>query len=101
VLHEVGLEIQNSRLLGVLAEFGLQVDLNAQRARFPAALVERFVVEAEKHDWGEATLRVGASAGVYHGLYHDPVTGMLVPWTEETLAYYFALARHLEHADRS
>jgi trimethylamine--corrinoid protein Co-methyltransferase len=42
---------------------------------------------------------VRAGAGVYEGLYHDPVSGELAPWTEEALAFYFALARHLPRVD--
>jgi len=99
ILKEVGMEVQNQRLLEVLAEFGLQVDLQVQRVRFPPPLVERFIAEAEKHDWERARPRVGGSAGVYHGLYHDPLSGELVPWTEEALAFYFDLPRHLAHVD--
>ncbi len=39
------------------------------------------------------------TAGLYHGLFHDPASGQLVPWTEERLAYYFALGRELEHIE--
>ncbi len=99
ILSEVGMEVQNQRLLGVLADFGLQVDLQAERVRFPPPLVERFIAEAEKHDWESARPHVSGSAGVYHGLYHDPASGELVPWTEEALAFYFALARCLPHLD--
>jgi trimethylamine--corrinoid protein Co-methyltransferase len=99
ILSEVGMEVQNQRLLKVLADHGLQVDRQSERARFPPPLVERFVVEAEKCDWQTTAPRVGGSAGVYHGLYHDPASGELVPWTEDALARYFALARHLSHVD--
>ncbi len=101
ILREVGLEIQNRRLLGALAELGLTVDFDAQRVRFPSPLVERFISEAQKHDWERARPRVGGSAGVYHGLYHDPLSGELAPWSEETLAFYFALPRHLAHVEVS
>ena len=97
ILDEVGMEIQNERLLRVMADFGLRVDFTAQRVRFPPALVERFLAEADRYDWENAVPRVGGSAGVYHGLYHDPQTGQLLPWTEERLAFYFALARQLNH----
>ncbi len=97
ILDEVGMEIQNERLLKALADFGLRVDFAAQRVRFPPALVERFLAEAERYDWENTPPQVGGSAGVYHGLYHDPETGQLLPWTEERLAFYFALARQLKH----
>jgi trimethylamine--corrinoid protein Co-methyltransferase len=99
VLDQVGMEIQNRRLLEVLGDFGLSVDFETQRARFPPGLVERFIAEADKHVWESAKPRVSAAAGVYHGLYHDPFSGELVPWTEQALAFYFALARHLPHVN--
>ena len=87
ILDEVGMEIQNERLLKVLADFGLPVDFTSQRVRFPPARVERFLAESESYDWANALPQVTGSAGVYHGLYHDPETGQLVPWTEERLAF--------------
>ena len=98
-LEEMGMEVQNHCLLKALADSGLPVDFSDQRVRFPHRFVERFIAEAEKHDWENATPHVGGSAGVYHGLYHDPSTGRLGSWTEEALASYFALARHLPHLD--
>jgi trimethylamine--corrinoid protein Co-methyltransferase len=99
ILDEMGMEVQNQRLLRALAGFGLPVDLEAERVRFPRHVVERFYGEAAGCDWENIVPRVSASAGVYHGLYHDPASDKLVPWTEEALAFYFALARHLPHVD--
>jgi hypothetical protein len=97
ILAEIGMEVQNQALLRDLAGFGLQVDLQTERVRFPAVVVERFLAEAEKADWSRLVPRVGGSAGVYHGRFHDPQSGDLLPWTEERMAYYFALARRMEH----
>ncbi len=99
ILREVGMEIQHDGLLRVLAEHGLPVDFAAQRARFPTALVEQFLAECEPYDWDSAVPRVSGSAGVYHSRFHDPQTGELIAWTEDTLAYYFALARDLPHVE--
>jgi len=99
ILDEVGLAVENQRILQVLADFGLPVDFDGERVRFPPPFVERFISEAEKVDWDAATPRVSALAGVYAGLYHDPASGELVPWTEDALAFYFALARELSHID--
>ncbi|MBL7201143.1 MAG: trimethylamine methyltransferase family protein [Anaerolineae bacterium] len=99
ILDQVGIEIQDHRLLEALAGLGAQIDKSMQRARFPPHLVERFIIEADKFDWERAVPRVRAAAGVYHGLYHDPVSGELVPWTEESLAFYFCLARRLSEVD--
>ena len=99
ILAQVGMEIQNQRLLEVLADSGLPVDFQAQRVCFPPHFVERYIAEADKYDWETARPQVRGSAGVYHSLYHDPASGELVPWTEDALAFYFALARHLDHVD--
>jgi trimethylamine--corrinoid protein Co-methyltransferase len=99
ILAEVGMEVQSQSLLEVLADFGLQIDFEAERVYFPAKIVERFISEAEKYDWENSQPLVSGSAGVYHGRYHDPVSGELVPWDEERLAFYFALARHLPYLD--
>lgn len=97
ILDEVGMEIQNEHLLRDLADFGLKVDLGISRVYFPTPLVERFLAEVEKYDWANMKPHVGGSAGVYQGRYHDPNSGELVSWSEESLSFYFALARHLPH----
>ena len=99
VLDEMGMEIQSERLLQVLGEAGLRVDMAAGRAHFPRRLVEQYIADAEKCDWTQIKPTVRGSAGVYEGLYHDPTSNELVPWTEDSLAFYFALARYLPHID--
>jgi len=101
VLAQAGMEVQNQRLLQVLADFGLQVDFDAQRVRFPSQLVEGFIADAERHDWENTNPRVHGSAGVYHGLYHDPASDELVPWSEENLALYLSMPGHLAHVRRA
>jgi trimethylamine--corrinoid protein Co-methyltransferase len=92
ILTEMGMEIQNHRLLEACASAGLPVDFDSQRVRFPSAYVEQFIAEAEKFNWEKATPSIDGSAGIYNSLYHDPESGQLVPWTEERLAFYFSLA---------
>jgi trimethylamine--corrinoid protein Co-methyltransferase len=99
ILSEMGMEIQNPTLLADLESYGLQVDYDQQRVRFPRKVVETFITDSEKYDWDTHKPWVDATAGLYHGLFHDPASGELLPWTEDRLAYYFALGRHLEHID--
>lgn len=99
ILEDMGMEIQNRKLLADLADFGLSVDFEAERVRFPAKVVEDFISKAPKYDWQGHKPTVSGTAGLYHGLYHHPESGALLPWTEERLAYYFALGRYLEHID--
>ncbi len=99
ILREIGMEIQHDGLLRVLAEHGLPVDFAARRVRFPTPQVEQFLAETEKYDWETAVPRVSGSAGIYHGRFQEPETGELIEWTEDDLAYYFALARELPHIE--
>ncbi len=95
ILAEMGMEIQNHKLLSLCEAAGYTVDYTAQRVRFPAPVVERFIAEADKFDWETLKPSVSSSAGLYQGLYHDPETGQLLPWDENRLALYLALARAL------
>jgi trimethylamine:corrinoid methyltransferase-like protein len=99
ILNEMGIEIQNRKLLEACASANLPVDFDSQRVRFPPAYVEHFLAEVEKFDWDTANPRIDGSAGIYASLYHDPETGSLVPWTEERLAFYFALAAAQSHVN--
>ena len=99
ILSEMGMEIQNEQLLKDAAACDLLVDYQEERVRFPPPIVARFLEEVDKYDWENHIPQVNATAGVYHGLFHDPQTGELLPWTEDRLAFYFALARELEHID--
>jgi len=99
ILSEMGMQVENEWLLRRLANAGLLVDLEDERVRFPGSYVERYIADADKHDWAHTMPRVSGSAGVYHSLYHDPKTGALVPWTEEALAAYCYVAHCLPHVD--
>jgi trimethylamine--corrinoid protein Co-methyltransferase len=97
ILGEMGMEIQNEVLLERLAQAGFSVNLTRQRVFFPETALENYLAQAQKHDWENHVPSVNASAGVYHGRYHDPYRNQLIPWDEDNLAFYFALARSLEH----
>ncbi|MHB0856665.1 MAG: trimethylamine methyltransferase family protein [Anaerolineae bacterium] len=101
ILARVGMCIENERMLQHLEAHGALVDYQVQRARFTQRLVETFLAESTHIDWEAQTPQVTASAGIYNGPYHDPETRALVPWTEERLATYIALARALPHVGRA
>lgn len=79
ILEQMGMVIQNQQLLQVLAEHGAHVDVDAERATFPRALVEKFIAGAPKIDWETPARRVRGTAGVYESQLHDPESGELVP----------------------
>ena len=97
ILAKMGMEIQNADLLSAAADFGLPVDIQKQRIYFPGDIVKSFLSGAPKVEWENAVPSVGGTAGIYHGRFHDPETNALVPWNEENLAYYFALARQMRN----
>lgn len=97
ILAEMGIEIQNETILRRLADARLPVDLPLQRVYFPEKIVETYLAQAQKHDWENHIPTVSASAGIYHGKYHDPDSNQFVSWDEDNLAFYFSLARSLEH----
>jgi len=99
ILEKIGMEIENKRILEVLDEFGAQVDYSSKRARFTPGFVEQFISDSEEIDWTKITPRVSSSAGIYHGMYHSPISGKLESWTEDALIDYFNLPRYLEHVN--
>lgn len=101
ILSEMGMEIQNQRLLVCMAEANWPVDFSAQRVHFPANKVEEFISEADHYDWSIKNPSLSVSATVYHSQYLNPHTGNLEDWTDETLAFYFALGRALGNIDQA
>ena len=99
VLDEVGVVVESDAILDRLAALGARVDKAARRVCFAPELVERFIAESEKFDWGAVTPSVSGSAGVYHGYYLDPDTNRFEPWTLPTVLRYLKLAHHLEHTN--
>ncbi len=99
ILKKVGIKIENNTILEVLDEFGAEVDYSNKRARFTPGFVEQFISDSKKIDWAKITPRVNSLAGVYHGMYHSPISGKLESWTENALIDYFNLPRYLEYID--
>lgn len=99
ILAETGMWIENDDMLRHLEGAGARVDYSRQRLYYRPDQVEQFVAGSDKLDWESATPSASASSGVYFGLYHDPEGDALVPWTEERLAGYFALARALPNVE--
>ena len=97
ILEEMGMEIQNKSLLNRLAEAGYPIDLSIERVYFPERMLEQYLTEADRYNWDQHKPSISATAGVYHSRYHDPIQNKLVPWDEDNLKLYFALARSLKN----
>lgn len=97
IIAEIGLEVQNDRILERLGDYGGQVDASRWRVTFSSGFVEGFIAESERFDWSQARPRIGAGASIYTGLYHVPGTRSLEPWTESRMRDWIKLAHYLEH----
>jgi trimethylamine--corrinoid protein Co-methyltransferase len=89
------MEIQDNILLEYLADHRLPVDFQMQRVRFPCNFVEEFLANVEKTDWNNIHPLARGILGIYHSLYHNPSTGELESWTEDSLWSYIKLAKSL------
>ena len=65
ILEEMGMEIQHTDLLTVLAQAGLPINLEKMRVCFPRSFVEQFLANADHYDWDWAQPTLSVSAGVY------------------------------------
>ena len=97
ILAEMGMEIQNKNLLNLLDKSGMVVDFSKYKVIFPKKFVEDYINQALKQDWENLVPSISASAGVYHSKYLNPENNLLVDWSEDKLAFYFGLARALNH----
>jgi trimethylamine--corrinoid protein Co-methyltransferase len=91
ILEEVGCRIPNQKGLGILAEHGVQVDLEKEMAYFPPSLIEDFLAETEpapvvsaRTPSGEET-RLHFEAGAYPQYYADPRTDKIQEHTQQTI----------------
>ena len=98
ILEEVGVQVEDARLLEHLAAFGARVDAAAARARFGRAFMERFIADAAPFDGDAVEPNVAGCASVYHGYYLDPDSGEHLPWTLPRVFAYLKIAHHLPHA---
>jgi trimethylamine--corrinoid protein Co-methyltransferase len=96
ILSRTGLAVENDELCAALAGYGALVDDETQRVRFPASLIERFLDETERVDFGAVEPSVTGQAGIYQGFYLEPGTNQLSAFTYQTLADYVKLARSLD-----
>lgn len=97
ILSHTGLIVENEAICQALEDYGAQVEFQKQRVRFPEELIQRFLSESERVDYADAEPTVRAQAGVYQGLYLEPDTNELKPFTEQTLVDYIRLAHLLEN----
>jgi len=99
VLEETGVQVESDQLLGLLADFGGRVDRAAQRVRFAASHVERFLQESERYDWSQHQPRFYCGVGIYGCSYLNPETDELEPFTEAAFRDYIRVGNALAEID--
>jgi len=96
VLREVGLKVENAKLLDVLAAIGAEID--GQVARFPSGMVEELLAAAREETSCEPP-RLTVRASVFAGRYLDPATRELTPMDTDRTEAYWGLARALPNVN--
>jgi trimethylamine--corrinoid protein Co-methyltransferase len=115
ILSEVGMTVQNAKLLKLLADHGAVIDLEKERVWFPEKLVEKTIAESSGEfddadglevsclfPSGNRTMYskgVECTAGTYPANFLD-IDGSLKPHTVETAAKMTRLADYLPNIDR-
>lgn len=102
IMEEVGVRIPNERVLTMLAEHGVRVNLETEMAYFPRPVVERFIEESEPAPPIFRTMtpddpetRLFFEAGAYPQYYADPRTGEVREHTCQTVIEMTHLADRL------
>lgn len=101
VLEEVGVEVDHPLLRSRLEAIGATQDPITGRVRFAAGLVENLIQNARKSALRDGVPSISLGCSVYQCLYMDPISDELVPFNEDLLARYFALAENLPGIDGS
>jgi len=115
ILSEVGITVQNAKLLKLLADHGAVIDIEKERVRFPKKFVEKIIAESSGEfdnvdglevscvfPSGDRTVYskgVECTAGTYPANFLD-LDGTLKPHTVETVSKMTRLADYLPHIDR-
>lgn len=98
VLEEVGVKVEHPEIRSRLEAIGGNVDAS-DRVRFARKLVEDQIAAAPKHGTRREVPKITLGCSVYQCLYMDPATDQLMPFDEDLLARYYAIAEGLPAVD--
>ncbi len=93
VLSETGVSVEHPEVRSRLEALGGRADSATGRVRFPADVSERYLFDRPRTEARETTPKITTLTAVYQSYYQDPASGQVVPFDEDLLAFYFALAR--------
>lgn len=99
LVDEVGLQVENERLLERLAAAGGRVDRGRRRLALSPAAAEEFIASSARIAWEGRTPQAYGGVDIYYGYYLDPRTDEFLPMTVERAREYFQVARATPHVD--
>ena len=100
ILAKIGISVEHKAILKKLSEFGAEVNMEKQLAKFPKNLIQKYLDNAVKYDWDNAEAYVDAEPGIFMGSYLNPETGKYENWSEKIIKNYVKLAKHLPNIGR-
>ena len=96
ILSRTGLAVEHPDIREAFSECGAETDGQSGRVLFPGRVIDRFLGETRRIEYSSVGPSVSGDAGVYQGMYLEPGTSQIVPFTDQTLAGYVKLACLLE-----
>lgn len=97
VLSEVGMRIENARLLKAMKKYGYEVDFSKETVYFPKSYVEEMITEGNGTDEESEEPSLRFNAGGYPHLYMDPRTDEVKPHTFDSSLRMAKVADNLEN----
>lgn len=99
LVDEVGLQVENEKLLERLADAGGRVDQQRQRVTLSPAAAEAFIASSDPIPWETRPPQAYGGVDIYYGYYLDPRTDAFLPMTVGRAREYFQVARAMPHVD--
>lgn len=98
VTSNLGLEIENERILKRLSDYGAKVDKNEKCAYFSKDMVEELFSENKKKK-KESGFTIASNAEIYEGYFLNPETDQYESWTMEKFLNYLKVVSELKNID--
>lgn len=98
ILSEIGVVVENNKLLEVLGDSGANIDKTSQRVKFNTGYIEDFLAQSEKFI-PPSTPQVISGAGGYSRYYLDPFTNEVKLHTVDSIIDATRVADYLDNVD--
>jgi trimethylamine--corrinoid protein Co-methyltransferase len=95
ILENTGVEIANDFIVNTLIEEAGISAIGKNKIKIRRSYTEKFFDETEKIEIKKQEMKITSFAGVYEGVYLDPIDDGYKEWTEKRLLNYAQLAKKL------